>query len=146
MLTGAGVTLARLVDCVGARLRQIRRSRRRTRLGSCSFSSSRRNAKQLSANDIIKFFRFTFTFDRTAITFGCAPAFLLDENDILTRRKNTRLCPAPSLYCWYVWSGSLIHSVIAPTSRSILGGPARHGLQQFPLCRCCLSKGAPKEK
>src|SRR5271166_2506113 len=26
---------------------------------------------------------------------------------------------APSLYCWYVWIGSLIHSVIAPTSRSI---------------------------
>jgi len=26
---------------------------------------------------------------------------------------------APSLYCWYVWIGSLIHLVIAPTSRSI---------------------------
>jgi hypothetical protein len=26
---------------------------------------------------------------------------------------------APSLYCWYVWIASLIHSVIAPTSRSI---------------------------
>ena len=23
---------------------------------------------------------------------------------------------APSLYCWYVWIGSLIHSVIAPSS------------------------------
>src|SRR5271165_393811 len=26
---------------------------------------------------------------------------------------------APSLYCWYVWIGSLIHLVIAPSSRSI---------------------------
>ena len=26
---------------------------------------------------------------------------------------------APSLYCWYVWIGSLIHSVIAPISGSI---------------------------
>jgi len=26
---------------------------------------------------------------------------------------------APSLHCWYVWIGSLIHLVIAPTSRSI---------------------------
>jgi hypothetical protein len=41
-------------------------------------------------------------------------------------RKGRRACSAvgegrsaPSLYCWYVWIGSLIHSVIAPTSRSI---------------------------
>jgi hypothetical protein len=34
-----------------------------------------KSSKQLSANDIIKFFRFTFTFDRTAITFGFVPAF-----------------------------------------------------------------------
>ena len=30
---------------------------------------------QEGPNDIIKFFRFTFTFDRTAITFGFVPAF-----------------------------------------------------------------------
>jgi hypothetical protein len=31
--------------------------------------------KAISANGIIKFFRFTFAFDRTAITFGFVPAF-----------------------------------------------------------------------
>jgi hypothetical protein len=75
MLIGAGVTLARLVDCSGARLRQTpQRSGERGR-DRVPFSRSRKNSKQLSANDIIKFFWFTFTFDRTAITFGFVPAF-----------------------------------------------------------------------
>jgi ribosomal protein S18 acetylase RimI-like enzyme len=38
---------------------------------------------------------------------------------------------APSLYCWYVWIGSLIHLVIAPTSRSIPKLQHYHGKQLY---------------
>ena len=69
---------------------KLRRARRRTRSGSCSFSRSQRNSKQLSTNDIIKFFRFTFTFDRTAITFGFVPAFRMKMTFSPNRQQPAR--------------------------------------------------------
>src|SRR5258708_10922210 len=98
------------------------------RSGSCSFSRSRRNSKQLSANDIIKFFRLRFTFDRTAITFGFVPAF----------RMKMTFSHDPQMVFWPFWRAVSVaareHKRLDPMTSVISG---RHyvritGCQKFP--------------